>query len=69
MMDASLMIGEMVEKVMGETTCRSLPETSYGKKVLQLGKQKKSPLSDLVFQSIVNQEKLIEDSFEKSHWL
>lgn len=51
MMDASLMLGEMVENVMGETTCGSLPETSYGKKVLQ---------------SIVNQERLIEDSFEKS---
>lgn len=50
-MDASLMLGEMVENVMGETTCGSLPETSYGKKVLQ---------------SIVNQERLIEDSFEKS---
>lgn len=30
------MLGEMVENVMGETTCGSLPETSYGKKVLQV---------------------------------
>lgn len=51
MMDASLMIGETVENVMGEITCGSLPETSHRNKVLQ---------------SIVNQERLIEDSFEKS---
>ncbi|XP_036042494.1 ADP-ribose glycohydrolase MACROD2-like [Onychomys torridus] len=43
-------VGEM-ENVMGERTCRSLPETSYGKKVLQ---------------SILNQGRLIEDSFENS---
>ncbi|CAH6787794.1 Macrod2 [Phodopus roborovskii] len=38
--DASLMVGEMVENVMGERTCGSLPETSYGKKVLQASRRK-----------------------------
>lgn len=64
-MDASLMVGEMVENVMGESTCRSLPETVMERKSYSLGNRKRGPLSDLVFQSILNQERLIEDSLRR----
>lgn len=64
-MDASLMVGEMVENVMGERTCGSLPETVMERKSYSLGNRKRGPLSDLVFQSILNQERLIEDSLRR----
>ncbi|EDL03330.1 mCG3292 [Mus musculus] len=65
MVDASLMVGEMVENVMGERTGRSLPETVMERKSYSLGNRKRGPLSDLVFQSILNQERLIEDSLRR----
>lgn len=65
MMDASLMVGEMVENVMGERTCGSLPETIMERKSYSLGNRKWGPLSDPVFQSILNQERLIEDSLRR----
>lgn len=65
--DASLRPEEAVEDHERASAWRSLPGTSYGKKspaAWTLGKD--LFLFHLVFQSILNQKRLIENSFEKS---
>lgn len=66
-MDASLMVEEVVEDDMERVPEDPCLGQFMGRKILQLGYwEKNSFLSHVVFQSILDQERLIEDSFEKS---
>lgn len=64
-MDTSLMAEESREK---EPADPCLRQAVMQGKSYSLGNRKRGPLSGLVFQSILNQERLIEDSLRRGHF-